>query len=359
MRALRGTSATVAALMFLSFLALGSARGHARAVLLLEEPYGVFGRVFPIGHSAVYLDDVCAETPLKLRRCRAGELGAVITRNSGIGGYDWVAIPLVPYLYSVENPSEVPVHADHKAVWSIRNRYHESHLLSLGKNVIAGNFVRGGWALLVGVSYERRIYAFSFETTHEQDEELIERMNAGKNRSHFNYFYNNCSDFDRYVLNMYFPHNFRRSLFTDAAITTPKAISNKLVLYARKHPEMELTVFEIPQVPGYRRKSHPNKGVAESLLTNGYAIPIALANPYVAGGIIVEYLVRGRFHPIPRNPQIIVPGDLMSLTADSSAGQNLDSAGIQAPGAAVTAPVETQALSEIYSGLRETKASHE
>ena len=69
--------------------------------------------------------------------------------------------------------------------------------------------------------------------------------------------------------------------------------------------------------------------------------------------------MRGRFHPIPRHPHIIVPGGLTALTADSSAGQNLDSAGIQAPGAVATSPVETQSLSEVHSGLRETKASHE
>ena len=359
MRDLRITRKVSSALMVLALWAFCPALGHAHGVLLLEEPYGFFGALFPVGHSAIYLEQVCAETPVVLRRCNAGELGAVITRNSGIGGYDWVAIPLVPYLYSVENPSEIPAHADRKVVWRIRNRYHESHLLSLGKNLIAGNFARGGWAFLVGQSYERRIYAFSFETTPEQDQALIERMNAGKNRSHFNYLFNNCSDFDRYVLNMYFPRTFRRSLLTDAAITTPKAVSHRLVEYARKHPEMQLTVFEIPQIPGYRRPSHTNKGVAEGLLTTGYTIPIAMANPYIAGGIIVDYLARGRFHSIPRHPQIIVPGGLMALTADSSSGQNLDSAGIQAPGAAATALVETQAPSAANSGLIEMKASHE
>jgi hypothetical protein len=352
MRNLRGTRTIASALMVLALLVFCPARGHARGVLLMEEPYGFFGALFPVGHSAIYLDQVCAETPLVLRRCRAGELGTVVTRNSGIAGYDWVAIPLVPYLYSVENPSEIPAHADSKAVWRIRNRYHESHLLSLGDNLIAGNFIRGGWALLVGVSYERRIYAFSFETTPEQDDALITRMNAGENRSHFNYLFNNCSDFDRSVLNIYFPHTFRRSLFTDAAITTPKTISHKLVQYARKHPEMRLTIFEIPQIPGYRRQSHPNKGVAEGLLTTGYTLPIALANPYIAGGIVVEYIVRGRFHLIPRHPQIIGPGDLMELTAATSIPQNPESAGVQATGAAASRPVETQVSFIANSGLR-------
>jgi hypothetical protein len=338
--------------MVLALLVFSPARGHARGVLLMEEPYGFFGTLLPIGHSAIYLDQVCAETPLVLRRCRAGEQGAVITRNAGIAGYDWVAIPIIPYLYSVENSSEIPSHADRKAVWKIRNRYHESHLRSLGDNVTAGNFIRGGWALLVGMSYERRIYAFSFETTPEQDQALIARINAGKNRSHFNYLFNNCSDFDRFVLNIYFPRTFRRSLFTDAAITTPKAISHKLVQYAHKHPEMQLTIFEIPQVPGYRRQSRPNKGVAEGLLTTGYAIPIALANPYVAGGIFVEYLARGRFHLSLGHPQILGPENLSALTTAANAAQNSGSAVVQAHGAAANDPAKTQAPSEANSSLR-------
>jgi hypothetical protein len=38
-------------------------------------------------------------------------------------------------------------------------------------------------------------------------------------------------------------------------MTTPKQITSKLVGYAKKHPETELTVLEIPQIPGYRRQA--------------------------------------------------------------------------------------------------------
>src|SRR5208283_5391411 len=91
-------------------------QGHAQAALLMEEPYGFFGFLNPTGHNAIYFERICAETPVKLRRCSASELGAVITRRPGIGDYDWVAIPLVPYLYSVENASEVPAHVDRTSV---------------------------------------------------------------------------------------------------------------------------------------------------------------------------------------------------------------------------------------------------
>src|SRR5690348_11487006 len=67
-----------------------SPHAQAQAALLLEQPYGVYGLLNPTGHNAVYFQRVCAETPVKLRRCRPGEMGSVISRYEGIDGYDWV-----------------------------------------------------------------------------------------------------------------------------------------------------------------------------------------------------------------------------------------------------------------------------
>jgi len=136
------------------------ARGHAQAALLMEEPYGFFGALNPTGHDAIYFERICAETPVKLRRCGSGELGAVIARYQGVDGYDWVAIPLIPYLYSVDNAADVPAHVDRNTVIRLRTRYREVHLASLGSELSPGNLVHGGWTELMGVAYERRIYAF-------------------------------------------------------------------------------------------------------------------------------------------------------------------------------------------------------
>jgi hypothetical protein len=286
---------------------------HAQAALLMEEPYGFFGQVNPTGHNALYLARICAETPVQLRRCAPDELGVVIARYQGIADYDWVAIPLIPYLYSVEKASDAPAEVDRATVNRLRNRYHEAHLLSLGEEVPAGSLIHGGWKELVGASYERRIYAFRFQTTEEQDDALIARLNGATNHSHFELFYSNCSDFSRLLLDFYLPGNFHRSIFPDAGITTPKQTARKLVRYARKHPELQLEIFEIPQIPGYRRHSHSNHGVAESLSTTGYVLPIALVNPYLAGGLLADYLVRGRFHLIPRNPPQLGPENIFLL----------------------------------------------
>lgn len=353
-------SRTVAfALMALALLSFAGLRCHAQAALLMEEPYGFFGTVNPTGHTAIYFERVCAETPVKLRRCRPGELGAVVSRYQGIDDYDWIAIPLVPYLYSVEEPSEVPAQVDREMVNRLRSRYHEQHLMELGDRVPAGNFLHGGWTELVGVAYERKIYAFRFDTTEEQDDAFIEAMNNKANRSRFHLLFNNCSDFARSILNEYFPGTFKRSIFPDAGMTTPKQITYKLVRYEKKHPGADLKVYEIPQIPGYRRQSKTNKSIAELLITNGYAIPIAILNPYLAGGLFVDYLVRGRYHLIPKHPEVLGPEKLAALTGSGAREDNLESAAAQAPRAAVNGLAEVPTATSAHSGLKEITGEHE
>ena len=311
MRARIAMTLLLAAVAFSSPVCL---RTHAQAAMLMEEPFGFFGFLNPTGHDAIYFERICAESPVKLRRCAPGELGAVITRYQGIAGYDWIAMPLLPYLYAAENVSEVPALVDREAVNGLRDKYHDAHLQSLGKDVPRGDDVKRGWSQFVGVAYERRIYAFRFATSEAQDDELIAQMNAGPNRSRFNLLYRNCADFTGTMLNFYFPGTFRRSALPDAGITTPRQISYKLVRYARKHPETEMALFDIPQVPGYRRRSRGNKSIAMTFIVRGYVVPFAFINPYIAVGVFVDYFVWGRY-PLPlKNLPTLTPANLAPLT---------------------------------------------
>ncbi len=91
-------------------LCLLASRAYADAALLLAEPYdrpGGFNPVAHAGHAGVYLTRVCAATSTVLRRCRPGEPGVVISRYDRVGEMDWVAIPLMPYLYAVERSADV------------------------------------------------------------------------------------------------------------------------------------------------------------------------------------------------------------------------------------------------------------
>src|ERR1700751_477587 len=100
----------ISAVVFL-FLLGSSVRAHAGATLLLEEPYSYDGTFAGTGHTAVYLSRVCAEAPVVLRRCAPGEQGVVLSRYHGIAGYDWLAVPLIPYLYAVDSPDKIPLYA--------------------------------------------------------------------------------------------------------------------------------------------------------------------------------------------------------------------------------------------------------
>lgn len=347
----------ISLLFLLSLLALVSVQCRGQAALLMEEPFGLYGTINPTGHNAIYLKNVCAETPLKLRHCHAGELGVVISRYEGVDGYDWVAIPLIPYLYAVENIADVPDHVTHDTVVTLRNEYREQHFEPIGLDQADGSLVRDGWTQLIGGSYERRMFAFRFDTTPEQDDALIARLNDDRNRSHFHMLFRNCADFARVMLNVYFPHTFHRSIFPDAGVTTPKQLAYKLEHYAKKHPELHLTVLEIPQIPGYRWHSHATKDIAESFSTTAYAVPLTLVNPYLAGGIFVDYFVRGRYHLVPKHPFVVEPDNLAALTGQTVPGENSAGAGMQATGAAPMRAVRSAMGAD--SGLKESKAAHE
>jgi len=287
----------------------------------MEDADGFSRALDPTGHEAIYFVRICAESPTQLRRCHPGELGVVISRYKGIAGYDWLATPLIPYLYSVDHASQVPARVNHESVHEMRSRYYERHLMSLGEDVPEGGRIQRGWNQLVGASYERRIYAFRFETTEAQDDAFIARMNARSNHSHFNILFGNCANFAGQVLNFYFPHTFRRHILPDAGIVTPRQVAYELVRYARRHPELDLTVLEIPQIPGYRLPSRPGKSVVESLTVSGYVIPIAVLNPLVAAGLVGDYLSWGRY-PLPlKQAQIIRPEDMASLRNSTGTAQ--------------------------------------
>jgi hypothetical protein len=282
-------------------LMLGSASlARASATLLLEEPYGKLGFFTPTGHAAVYLSGVCAETPLILRRCAPGELGAVISRYDGVGGYDWVAIPLIPYLYAVERTEDIPLFADPKMVSFLRDQYRRKHLEEVAPDLDRGATPGGNWYELVGSSYDRTSYAFEIETTAAQDQAFIDAYNTSPNQSHFHLSYRNCADFAKDVINFYYPKALHRSLVADIGITTPKQIAKTLIKFSGRHSELQFSRYVIPQVPGSAARSTAVHGVVESFLkSKKYIVPTAVASPIAAGCVAAVYVGTGagRFDP--------------------------------------------------------------
>ena len=207
---------------FGAFLVLGAGAAQASVTLLLEEPYGNFGGLTPTGHASIYLSRVCAASPISLRRCRPGEQGVVISRYHRVGGYDWIAVPALPYLYAVDRPGEVPTSVTPAEVAALRDRYRRINLEAVAPDAASGRTPNGDWTQLVGAAYDRTIYAFGIETTEQQDDQFIRKFNSGKNREHFNLLFHNCADFVRQAVDFYYPHAIHRSLMLDAGIMTPK-----------------------------------------------------------------------------------------------------------------------------------------
>ena len=283
---------------------------HSTATLLLEEPYGKLGFFTATGHAAVYFSGICAESPTVLRRCRPGETGVVISRYDGVGGYDWLAIPLIPYLYAVERPADVPLFADSKMTFFLRDRYRRKYLEDIApdKN---GEAPGGNWYELVGSAYDRSIYGFEIQTSREQDQALINKLNSSPNVSHFHLASRNCADFAKDILNFYFPKALHRSIVADVGITTPKQMAKLLVRYSSRHPELEFSRIVIPQVPGSMPRSTAAHGVVESFFkAKKYIVPSAVVSPIFAGCVAAVYVGTGAGHFEPaRNALVFVVGD--------------------------------------------------
>lgn len=298
-----------------------TASAAAQATLFMEEPFGFFGSMNPTGHAAVYLSRVCAQTPTQLRRCGPGEMGVVISRYHKVAGYDWIAIPLIPYLYAVDRADEVPTDPDRATIERLRDQYRHTYLADMIPDEPSGEIPHGEWTQLVGASYDRKIYGFEVETTPAQDDAIISYLNTRKNSAHFNLFFSNCSDFAREVLNEYYPHALHRNFVADTGFTTPKQIAKLLVRYGHEHPDLHFSAFFIPQVKDKLGHSTPTRGVLESLVkTKKYAIPLLCFHPWVAGTMGVAYLAMGRFNPShyaetvydPREDLHELPQDLLA-----------------------------------------------
>lgn len=283
------------------FLMLSAGTAKAGVTLLLEEPFGNFGGLTPTGHASIYLSRVCAASPVSLRRCHEGEQGVVISRYHRVAGYDWIAIPVMPYLYAVDRPDEVPSDVSPAEVAELRDRYRRMNLEDVAPDGEDGRTPNGDWIQLVGAAYDRTIYAFGIETTQEQDDELIQRFNSRPNQRHFNILFHNCADFVRQAVDFYYPHAIHRSFLLDAGIMTPKQAAKSLVSYSKHHQDLQFSSFVIPQIAGTVPRSTAVRGVLESLVkSKKYAVPlvsVAVLHPYFGGSLAFAWLDGSHFDP--------------------------------------------------------------
>jgi hypothetical protein len=216
-----------------------------------------------------------------MRWCRAGEDGAVISRYKGIDGYDWLAMPPGPYMFAVDSPDEIPASASVDEVERLRAEYRANHPGSFEQDPPSD-----GWIQLLGASYRRRIICIRMHTTAAEDRQLMKWLNRRANKTHFNFFFSNCADFSRQMLDVLFPRAVHRNLLFDLGMTTPKQLESSMHHYALRHPELGIETYEIPQVPGNIPRSGRLYGVTESFVkSKPYLLPVAVLDPIGVGSV--------------------------------------------------------------------------
>jgi hypothetical protein len=261
-------------------------------------------RITASGHSAVYFSNICAESPVKLRLCRYGEQGSVVSVYEDFGenqNYGWNVVPLNIYMYGVADVNQRPLMATEKIKKALEEEYRKKFLAEYCSELCDSN-PKADWRSTVGAAFNRSIYIFVVRTTTEQDLQFIRRMNALPNENHFSSVRRNCANFTKDIVNEYFPHSARADFLNDFGMTSPKAVARSFARFAHRRPDLEYHVIHYAQLPGTYKRSDKNRLGTE--LT--FHAKLFLA-PLVPLGIIsihetlpfffTAYMITGRFNP--------------------------------------------------------------
>ncbi len=293
---------------FLTVFLLAATHPAARADigLVLDakpnvQPELVKAEIIGEGHAAIYLSGICPASPVKLRLCGPDEPGSVIQNYEDYREnqpYEWNVVPLSIYLYGVDNLRDRPLFASPELRGVLQDQYRREYLQQLCTTSRCINSPDANWRDSVAAAFVREIYIFEVHTTPEQDQQFIREFNARPNVNHYNGASRNCADFAKMVLNTYFPHSAHRNVVNDFGVTGPKAVARSFTHYAERHPELQLRVIRVVQVPGtYRHSSDPREGTEQALRSKKWLVPIAVAEAEAVPVLAASYLLTGRFNP--------------------------------------------------------------
>ena len=293
-----------AALVFAFALAgLLTPLAHADAGVVLNESLDTsVARITGSGHSAVYLSRICPDnSPVKMRLCRPGEQGSVLSNYTTLGEdqpYEWNIVPLSVYLYGVEDPGDRPLVSSKAIKAALEERYRDKYLAAIctGQRCRTGKSAE--WREMVGATLERSLYMFVVKTSVEQDRALIAEFNSLPNVNHFNGMTRNCADFTRRVLDAYYPGAVKPDYLNDFLMTSPKAAARSLTHYAEKHPESDFRVLHFSQVPGtIKRSSECRSGTEQLYHSKKLVVPLAVFAWQGVPAVAASYAITGRFNP--------------------------------------------------------------
>jgi hypothetical protein len=271
-------------------------------VVLNESLDTSVARVTGSGHAAVYLSNICADrSPVKMRLCRPGEQGSVLSNYTTLGEdqpYEWNIVPLSVYLYGVEDPRDRPLVSSREIKAALEERYREKYLSTICTGARCRYSNSAEWREMVGATLERSVYFFVVRTSEEQDREVIAEFNSLPNVNHFNGMTRNCADFTRRVMNIYFPHAVRPDYINDFFMTSPKAVARSLTKYAQKNPELAFRVLHFAQVPGTIKRSEECRSGTEQLYhSKKLVVPLGVLAWQAVPAVTAFYIATAHFNP--------------------------------------------------------------
>ena len=281
---------------------LVSSRAYGDVGVILNETLNEsVARVTGSGHTAVYFSRICPDSPIKLRLCRPGENGSVMSNYINLGEderYEWNIAPFNLYVYGVEDPADRPLFSTDKIKAVLEERYRNQALARYCtvKDCLKGD--KAEWREMVGANMIRSMYIFVVKTTMQQDEDLIAKFNALPNENHFNGMTRNCADFTKNVIDTYFPHSAHRDVINDFGMTSPKAVARTFSHYAQDHPESNFRVLHFSQLPGtIKRSTEPRSGTEQLFRSKKLLIPMVIFADHELPVVAAAYLITGRFNP--------------------------------------------------------------
>ena len=282
---------------------VGTTAAFGDAGVVLNESLDTsVARVTGSGHAAVYLSNICPDgSPVKMRLCRPGEQGSVLSNYTTLGEdqpYEWNIVPLSVYLYGVEDPRDRPLVSSREIKAALEERYREKYLSTICAGAPCRYSNSAEWREMVGATLERSMYFFVVRTSEEQDREVIAEFNSLPNVNHFNGMTRNCADFTRRVMNIYFPHAVKPDYINDFFMTSPKAVARSLTKYAQKNPELDFRVLHFAQVPGTIKRSEECRSGTEQLYhSKKLVVPLGVLAWQAVPAVTAFYIATAHFNP--------------------------------------------------------------
>lgn len=253
------------------------------------------------GHTAIYFSRICPASPVRLRLCRPGEHGSVMSNYINLGEsqrYEWNIVPLDIYLYGVANAKDRPLFGSPKLKSLLEQTYRARALSKYCYTASCVTSEKAEWKEMVGATMSRSMYVFYVDTSLQQDLRLIAEFNSLPNQNHFSGVTDNCADFVKGILDTYFPHSAHRDVIDDFGMTSPKAVARTFSHYARQHPDLQFCVLHFAQLPGtIKRSTEPHDGTEQLFRSKKLLVPMAIFANHELPVVAAAYFLHGRFNP--------------------------------------------------------------